>query len=467
MISLTLEEVAQATGGRLVDGADPCARVTGPVVIDSRRSAPGALFVCIVGERFDGHAFADAAARAGAVAVVAARPVGVPAVVVKDPATALAAIASTVLAAASRCRVVGVTGSSGKTSTKDLLAQVLERAGETVSPEGSFNNELGLPLTVLRVTESTRHLVCEYSARGVGHIRYLCGIARPSLAVVLNVGDAHLGEFGSRAAIAQAKGELVEALPDDGTAVLNADDPLVAAMAGRTRARVVTFGSNPNADVRLRDVRLDPQARPRFTIASSQGEASVALQLHGVHQASNAAAVTAAALSEGMSLSDIVEGLESAVARSAHRMHLQERSDGLLVVDDSYNANPDSVRAALGALVELGRSRGGRTWAVLGEMRELGDESDALHRGVGRDAARLAVDEVVAVGGGSEIAAGTAEVAGWNGTARVVDDADAAVALLRAEVRPVDVVLVKASNSLRLWRVADALLADLPAGATA
>src|SRR5438309_3282815 len=276
MIADELADVAGVTGGRPAAGADPDTRVTGTVAIDSRRVEPGSLFACLPGERVDGHDFAAAAVTGGAAAVLATRETDGPAVLVDDIAAALASLATAVLDK-SRCHVVAVTGSSGKTSTKDLLAAVFAAAGPTVAAEGSFNNELGLPLTALRVTDDTETLVLEYSARGVGHIRYLCGIARPDIAIVLNVGDAHLGEFGSRDAIAAAKGELVEAVPADGTAVLNADDARVAAMSSRTSARVVTFGAAATADVRVVDLTVDKAARPRFRLVTPRGEVAVVL----------------------------------------------------------------------------------------------------------------------------------------------------------------------------------------------
>jgi UDP-N-acetylmuramoyl-tripeptide--D-alanyl-D-alanine ligase len=464
MIPLDLGEVARLTSGRLADGADPQAAVTSSVVIDSRRVEPGGLFVCLVGEHADGHAFAADAIRAGAIVVLAAREVGVPAIVVDDPQRALGSLAAGMLARADRCTVVGVTGSSGKTSTKDLLAQVLARGGPVVAPENSFNNEIGLPLTVLSVDENTSTLVCEYSARGTGHIAYLCSIAPPQIGVVLNVGAAHLGEFGSREAIATAKGELVEALPPDGTAVLNADDALVRAMAARTSARVLTFGTAPDADVRLDELELDDRARPSFALRTFAGEARVRMQLSGAHHAMNAAATAAAALARGLALDEIVAGLSDAHARSAHRMDVRERSDGLLVVDDAYNANPESMRAALEAFVRLAAGR--RRWAVLGEMRELGDESASLHRGVGEVVAATAVDELLAIDAAAPIADG-ARSPSWAGHARVVPDAAAATAVLTAELRNTDAVLVKASNSLRLWEIADEILAVQTAGASA
>jgi UDP-N-acetylmuramoyl-tripeptide--D-alanyl-D-alanine ligase len=463
VIPLALGQVATITGGDLVDGAEATMTVTGPVIVDSRVASPGALFVCIRGESLDGHDFATQAAGRGAVAALASRRVGSPAVLVQDGQAALAALATTVLGRA-RCRVVGVTGSSGKTSTKDLLAAVFAASGPTVAPKNSFNNEYGLPLTVLRVASDTETLVLEYSARSIGHIRYLCGIARPDISVVLNVGHAHLGEFGSREAIATAKGELVEALEPSGVAVLNADDSLVAAMADRTRARVFTFGVDQRADVVVSDIDVDELDRPRFAVSTPDGRYAVRLALHGRHQALNAVAALAAGLVAGIAVSDAIAAIEGVTAISPHRMQLRRREDDLLVIDDAYNANPDSVGAALAALARM-RGRG-KTWAVLGPMRELGEESRSLHLQVGVTAAELGVDELVVVGPDAELIADGADGAdGWAGRVHRVDGRAAASALLLARTAPGDVVLVKASNSEQLWRLADDLLAGVRASA--
>ena len=239
MIPLTLAQIAEITGGQL--HGEPAALVSGEVVIDSRRARAGGLFAAVAGERTDGHDFASAAVAAGAVAVLATRPVPVPSVLVAGIPAALAALARFVVDSLPAIAIAGITGSSGKTTTKDMAAQLVERLGPTVAPAGSFNNEFGHPLTVLRADSSTRYLVLELSARGIGHIAYLCRVAPPRYGVVLNVGHAHAGEFGGLDQVARAKGELVEALPADGVAILNADDPRVLAMAARTQARVVTF----------------------------------------------------------------------------------------------------------------------------------------------------------------------------------------------------------------------------------
>ncbi|GAB2607936.1 UDP-N-acetylmuramoyl-tripeptide--D-alanyl-D-alanine ligase [Streptomyces capparidis] len=469
MIPLTLAEVAEAVGGSMHDIPDPQGRVTGTVVLDSRKVEPGSLFVAFAGQKVDGHDFARQAVAAGAVAVLASRPVGVPAIVVPDVTSALGALARLVVGRLGTT-VVALTGSAGKTSTKDLMAQLLTRLGPTVYPPGSLNNEIGLPLTALSAGESTRHLVLEMGARGIGHIRYLAELTPPRVGVVLNVGTAHLGEFGGREAIAQAKGELVEALPpaaDGGIAVLNADDPYVSAMRERTRARVVFFGESEDADVRAENVRLDATGRPCFTLRTPQGSAEVTMRLYGEHHVSNALAAAAVSRELGMPVEEIATALSEAGALSRWRMEVVERADGVTIVNDAYNANPDSVRAALRALAAMGAGR--RTWAVLGEMAELGDASFTEHDAIGRLAVRLNVTRLVAVGGRAAawLDMGAKNEGSWGEESVLVSDADAAIDLLRAQVRPGDVVLVKASRAMGLERVAAALAADVPAAGRA
>ncbi|WP_106398511.1 UDP-N-acetylmuramoyl-tripeptide--D-alanyl-D-alanine ligase [Actinocorallia populi] len=473
MIELSLSEIAALTGGAL-HGAD--ARVSGPVVIDSRLAGPGALFVALPGERVDGHDFAAAAAAGGAAGVLGARPLpGVPVVVagpsrdaheVDDVVGALGRLARGVLERLPRTTVIGITGSSGKTSTKDLIGHVLAEAGPTIAPEGSLNNEIGHPLTVLRADEGTRFLVLEKSARGVGHIAYLTRIAPPHIGVVLNVGTAHLGEFGGREAVARAKGELVEALEPAGTAVLNADDPLVRAMAERTAARVVLFGRSPDAEVRAEEETFDADGRARFTLAGPGGRARVELRLHGAHAVSNALAAAAVALRAGMRLEDVAAALSRAVPVSRWRMEVDHRADGLTVVNDAYNANPESMRAALDALSAM--SRGRRTYAVLGHMAELGPSSVAEHEKIGQHAARSGVTGLIAVGpAAAPLLKGAEQVGTWNGECVQVDDVGTAVAVLGDRLGPGDVVLVKGSRVAGLERVARALLTDAPAEAEA
>ena len=317
MIPLSLKEIAEITGGRLhgVDDAGAAALVIdGPVVTDSREAGPGGLYIARVGEQMDGHQFVTPAAGLGAVAAMTTRPVeDLPCVVVDDIQGGLASLARAVVDRHPDLTVIGITGSSGKTSTKDLLASVLSSAAPTVAPVGSLNSEVGVPLTVFRVTPQTRFLVVEMGARGVGHIDYLTRVAPPSIGIELNVGTAHVGEFGSREAIAIAKAELVQALPPTGLAILNADDPVVRGMATQTRARVQLVGTGPEADLRATEVVLDDRGRPSFTMTTPQGGAEVTLPLHGEHHVGNALAVVAAALECGLRLTDVTAALATAV----------------------------------------------------------------------------------------------------------------------------------------------------------
>lgn len=450
MTPTTLAQVAVATDGR-VEGDDALS-VEGPVAIDSRRVTPGCLFVAIPGEHVDGHDYVEAALEGGAVATLATRAVPGPHVIVADPVRALGRLAADRLASLrseTDLRVVAITGSQGKTSVKDLVAHVLRTDGATVAPEGSFNNELGVPLTVLRADAGTRHLVLEMGARGIGHIATLCEIAPPDVSVVLNVGTAHAGEFGGLDRTAQAKGELVEALDEHGTAVLNADDERVAAMASRTRGRVLTFGRA--GQVRLvGDVTLDDAGHPRFVVEADGLTLDATVPQLGAHHAINAVAAVAAASALGVPVEAAVHALTTATATSPMRMERHETAGGVVVVNDAYNANPESMAAALRTLAGLAPGRG---VAVLGEMLELGEDSPAQHHRIGRLAADLGIARVIAVG------AGAAEIARGAGSAGLqVDDVEAAVDALSASLDAGDVVLVKASRGARLERVVEALL---------
>ena len=456
MIPMTLQEIASVVGGT-VDG-DPGTEVTGEAFLDSRNPVPGGLFVAVAGERSDGHDYAERAHRGGAAAVLGTRATGVPAVLVEHPVTALGLLARHVLDSLD-VAVLALTGSQGKTGTKDYLGQVLATAGATVATAGNLNNEYGVPLTVLRADRATAYLVVEMGARGIGHISYLCGIAPPSVAAVTNVGTAHVGEFGSREAIAVAKGEIVEALPEGGTAVLNADDELTAAMVARTRARPLTFGVA--GDVTWRGTELDELGRPSFELGYDGAWAPVRLSQSGAHQVANAAAAAAMALAVGLPLPQVADALTAARPVSRWRMEITERADGLVVVNDAYNANPASMTAAIEALVAIGSRRGRRTVAVLGEMKELGEAAAADHRAVGRVAALAGVDVVVAV---DEPARGIAEGAeatpGWAGVAVPTAGRDEALSWVRNNVSAQDVVLVKASRGAALEAVADGLLEE-------
>lgn len=488
MIRLTLGQIAEIVGGR-VHGASGDELVTGGVEFDSRVVGAGDLFVAVPGERVDGHDFAEGAVRQGAVAALTARELNgpdgpVPCVVV-DPLgptgstlyalagdtdgsgaavlAAMATLAGAVLRrlTANGLTVVGVTGSAGKTSTKDLIAHLLRRLGPTVAPPESFNTELGTPWTALRVDEDTRFLVLEMSARGIGHIAGATDWARPKVGTVLNVGRSHIGEFGSQEQIALAKGELVESLPEDGIAVLNADDPLVSAMHNRTKARVVYFGQSGQAQVRAEHIVLDQEARASFELHTPTGSAGVTLGLYGAHMVHNALAAAAIALELGADLDTVAKGLSTAVPVSKRRMEVITLPDGVTVVNDSYNASPEAMREGLKTLATMGRAgEGRRTWAVLAAMGELGEDSVAVHDEIGRLVVRLDISKLVVVGEAARaIHQGASQEGSWGEESVLVPDVDAAVALLREQLRPGDVVLVKAAKAQRLWRVADALVA--------
>lgn len=467
MEPMSAEPLAQTCAGQWL-GATPD-RVGPGVVFDSRQVTPGALFVAFAGEHADGHDYVASARERGAAAAMVARPVDdpLPQLLVTDQIDALTRLA-TAVAATETARglvVIGITGSSGKTTTKDLLAQVLESAGETVSPPGSFNNELGMPVTTLRCDRATRWFVCEMGAQRKGEIERLCHIARPSIGVILNVGHAHLGEFGGVDAITEAKSELVRALSDDGWAVLNSDDPRVWEMREMTLAQVVATAVDHRPDhtaaVWADEVATDVLGRCSFRLHADLpdggGQADVTLQFPGRHIVADAVAAAAAALCAGLDIDAVAAALTLATPRSHWRMALSELPNGALLVNDAYNANPDSVAAALAALATLSRSRradhpAARTWFVLGDMLELGVESAALHRDAGRLAAD--VDELIAVGSFAP------DVVCGAGHGRAVPDAAAAGAVLRAELAPDDLVLLKGSRDTGLGPLGDELAAS-------
>ncbi|XVU27395.1 UDP-N-acetylmuramoyl-tripeptide--D-alanyl-D-alanine ligase [Actinoplanes sp. CA-054009] len=454
MIRMTLAEIAERTGGRVVN-APPGLEVTGGVEYDSRKVGPGGLFVAFEGEKVDGHEYAAATIEAGAAAVLGTRDTGQPGVVVAEPLAALAALATAVVGRLDKLTIVGLTGSSGKTTTKDYIGQLLSRLGPTIAPAGSLNNELGFPYTVLQATTETRFLVLEMGARGIGHIRYLTDIARPAVGVVLNIGAAHLGEFGSVEGTARAKGELVEALPADGVAVLNADDPLVAGMAPRTSARVLLTGESAGAAVRATDVTVDSQGRASYLLHYGDKSGRVVLGVAGRHQVANTLSAAAVALSLGMALEDVAEALGQVGIVSGRRMDVFTRADGVTVIDDSYNANPSSTTAALQALATMGAGR--RTTAVLGYMAELGPHERDGHEEVGRVAAELGVDRLIAVAAeAGPIVDGAQAVEGWTGEAILAADQAAAIEIVKGDLREGDVVLVKGSR-YRTWDVVDSL----------
>jgi UDP-N-acetylmuramoyl-tripeptide--D-alanyl-D-alanine ligase len=481
MIDLTVAEAAKVLQAELLGTGDQGALLT-DLTIDSRNVPANALFVALPGERVNGHDYVEAAWSAGAAAAVTDRPVTTAAepgltLVVPDPLAAMGTLTRHLVdrATGRGMRVVGITGSQGKTSTKDLLAQLLERSAPTVAPRGNLNNEIGVPLTVSRIEPDTRFLVAEMGARGIGHIAYLCRLTPPEVGVVLNIGHAHLGEFGSQAAIAQTKGELVEALPTDGIAVLNADDPLVWAMRSRTAAATLGFSilDRPAADraVWASDLQSRPDGCYQFVLRAELPhrpavQLPIRLQLAGRHQVANAVAAAAAALALGLDAAEVAAGLNEAELRSRWRMETHLRNDQLLVVNDAYNANPDSMKAALETAAELGRARRvrhphTRTWAVLGDMLELGESSATEHAAIGSQVAALGFDRLVAVGQFADEMAAGACAAGLDPAAvHAYKDKTGVSDVVREEAQATDTILVKASRGLALETVAEEILRD-------
>lgn len=457
MIPLTLEEIARAVDGTVHGTAGAGLTVTGPVVIDSREVTAGALFAAIEGARRDGHDFAPAAQAAGAVAVLGSRPVDGPCVVVNDVVAALARLAGLVRDRLSPV-VIGLTGSVGKTTTKDLLAQVLERAAPTVATSRSFNNEIGLPLTILRADRQTRYLVLEMGAARPGDITHLVRTGRPQIGMVLNVGPAHVLTMGGIDAVATTKAEMVRDLPaaaEGGLALLNADDERVAAMARNTSAAVRFYGTGTDAAVRAGNVTLDAAGRASFTLHTPGARAPVRLRLPGEHQVANALAAACAADAVGVPAMRIAAALSDAVPRSPGRFEIRERPDGVTVIDDAYNANPASTQAAIRTLATMAAGR--RAIAVLGEMMHQAEGTVRHHEAIGALAGALGIDVLVAVGRGEGPDAMVAAARDAGVSTCAVPDGDAAIGLLRESLRPADVVLVKASSMVGLSAVAAAL----------
>jgi UDP-N-acetylmuramoyl-tripeptide--D-alanyl-D-alanine ligase len=460
---LSAAEVAAATNGEIVAGDSNT--IVGSFTNDSRALAASprdadACFVALRDHR-DGHDFVDAAFAAGAAgAIVREVPAhlvhvsGRVLVRVADPGAALIALATAARSRLERLQVVGITGSTGKTSTKDLTAAAVGTGRVVHANPESFNNEIGLPLTVLGADELTEVLVTEMGARFAGNIAQLCAIARPSIGVVTNIGLAHAEHLGGPAGVLAVKGELLEALPATGLAVVDGDGPFVSQLAARTRARVLRCGSGPGVDVRLTRCTLDDQLRASITAKTPWGPVQTRLSVRGQHQATNALFAIAVAGSLGVTPELIAAGLAAATG-SRWRLELECRADGVTVLNDVYNANPTSMTAALHALAAL--PVGGRRIAVLGEMLELGAHAADAHAAVGELAGRLHIDVVIGVGaGGAAITA----AAGAVETRLDVADPEAALGAVRAMVEPGDAVLLKASRAVGLELVAGGLLGD-------
>ena len=466
MIELTLDEVARATGGRLVAEADPLTTISGESQTDSREVRPGQIFFARRGEETDGHLFAGKAVEAGAALLVVERELDepVPQIVVADATDALGALATEVVRRVrdrGELTIVGITGSNGKTTTKNLVAVMAERLGPTVASAKSFNNEVGGPLTMLRVDGATRTLVAEMGASAEGEIARLTAMAPPHIGVVLSVGLAHAGEFGGIETTFRTKSEMVRELPESAVAVLNRDDPRVAQMADLTRARVRWFGLHPEADVRASDVDSSAEGT-RFTLHTTlaSGEAAsqpVHFRVLGEHHVMNALAAAAVGLELGLPLADVVETLEAATLAAPGRMQVLGGRDGITIVNDAYNASPDSMSAALRTLAQI-RKPDGRSVAVLGAMSELGEYSIEEHIRIGLQAVRLRISELVVVGKEARhLHISAINEGSWDGESVFFETQDEAYDYLERTLRPGDTVLVKSSNSAGLQRLGDRL----------
>ncbi|KQM16868.1 UDP-N-acetylmuramoylalanyl-D-glutamate--2,6-diaminopimelate ligase [Plantibacter sp. Leaf171] len=463
MIDLTLTEIAAATNGRLLAGAaHGDLVVSGVADTDSRLITPGDIFVAKPGEETDGHLFADAAVANGAALLIVERelPVAAPQILVEDSVTALGALATEVIRrvrSRGGLRIVGITGSNGKTTTKNLLAAVLERVGETVSPKASFNNEVGAPITMLRVADSTRFLVAEMGASGIGEIARLIRMAKPDIGVVLKVGLAHAGEFGGIEATVTAKTEMVSDLLPEDVAILNLDDARVAGMADATPARVLWFGLDDRAAVRATDV-VATASGTAFTLHLPDGSsAPVSFKVLGEHHVMNALAAAAAAYELGVPIDVVVDALESVSRAERWRMEPLGGRDGVSVINDAYNASPDSMSAAIRTLAQIGAERG-RTIAVLGAMSELGDWAGEEHDRIGLQVVRLGIGRLVVVGPEARRMHITAINEGsWDGESVYFPTADEAFDYLSTEIAAGDTVLVKSSNAAGLRFLGDRL----------
>ena len=451
MIAMKASEIASVIQGTL-HGED--VTVSQAAVINSSEATPGSLFLAIKGARVDGHDFVADARAHGAVLTLSTKSVEGPHIIVTDVVVALGKLAQHVRSNLLNLTVIGITGSQGKTTTKELMASILSAAAPTVAPHGNFNNEIGAPLSLLHCTEATKYCIVEMGARHKGDIAHLCTIAQPNIGVVLKVGTAHLGEFGSIEAIAETKSELISSLSAEATGILGTYDTFTSQMAALHKGKNLTFGEGAECDIRATDIEIR-EGRAHFDLVTPEGRSAVGLRIVGLHQVANALAVASVATVLGFSLDQIASGLSTAESQAKWRMEINELPS-LVLINDAYNASPEAMAAALQTLVHFAQERGGESWAFLGKMNELGESSDADHAGVGTLASELGIDHLVCVGApqyGAKITAGSAT------TVHLCADKDEAL-VVAAHINPGDVALVKASRSEKLEELADSISAQ-------
>jgi len=449
MIPLSAREISVIVKGALHGG--PNVIVSMPAVFDSREAKNGSLFLALVGDNQDGHDFVEAAIGNGAVLTFSTRNVKGNHVVVSDVIEAVSLLAQFVRSKLSDMTVIGITGSQGKTSTKDLLRSICSASGKTVAPMASYNNELGVPLTLLQCNEQTQYCIIEMGARHKGDITKLCSVVKPDIGVVLRVGNAHIGEFGSQDAIAQTKSELIQSLSSDGVAILGSYDKFTIAMKALHKGKTLTFGENQSDDVRAADIETR-EGRAHFDLVTPQGRDAVGLRLIGTHHVSNALAAAAVATSLGIPIEVIAGALSTAEISSKWRMELHEL-DGLMLINDSYNANPESMAAALRTLLLFAQERGGESWAFVGKMHELGESSATHHLDIGTLAQEIGIDHCVAIATPEY-----APVSGGNAsmTFHNLATIDSAIEF-SSHINQGDVVLVKASRAEHFELLADGI----------
>ena len=466
MIPLTLEEISVAINAATLN-LDSNLKVNGKVVIDSRKVSPGDLFVAINGEKVDGHDFCHEAIKKGAIAVVSSKElVGIPTLLVKEgnaasknvdqpTVIALGKLASYLLMKLPNIFKIAVTGSSGKTTTKDLLFDLGNLIGPTVAPVGSYNNEIGMPQTILECDEKTKVLILEMGAREVGNIKKLCQIAKPDTSILLNIGSAHIEIFGSRELILKTKSEIIECLNAEDVAVLNHEDETFSKQ--KTKAKVVSFGLS-GADVSAKNVVLNDKAQASYELEFEGKVSQVNLKLVGAHQVSNSLAAAAVFLKKGLDIDLVAKTLSNSVAKSKWRMQVEVNSKNVTVINDSYNANPESMKAAIRTLKQAGADK--KTFIIVGEMLELGSDSKQMHEEVADLIQKLDVKKTLVVGNGAKIVSDYLSNNAYKGRLEFCMDIDSAISKTKEMVEINDVVLVKASRAIGLERVANALMND-------
>ena len=451
MIELTLKQIAEIVDGEVINSDGK--QITSAIpVINSNKATNNTFFVAFVGSNVDGHDYIEDAISKGAQFALVSKDCLAPAIKVQDVRKALSNLAIYVRSKLENLQVVGITGSQGKTTTKDLLKHILAVSGETVAPEESLNNELGVPLLILRCTKSTKYCIVEMGARHVGDISHLADIAKPHVGVVLTVGSAHLGEFGSRELIAAAKSELITSLSTGATAILGTYDEFTPKMVVPTGVKRILFGEKSTCEVRAADVEVR-EGRAHFDLVTPDGRAAVGLQLLGMHQVSNALAAAAVATALKIPIETISAALSTAEVSSKWRMEISQVGE-ITLINDSYNANPESMAAALRTLALVSQESGGVSWAILGKMQELGESSAAEHAAIGRLVSEIGIDNLVVIGNKDYLADLRSIEDGGASEVQYFETKSDALSIVE-HFTPGDVVLMKASRSEEFNLLAD------------